>query len=457
MGAAARIGARLAPILWFACWGQPIHSQPLDGSTLAGKVLLGYQGWFRCPAGGASGTNWSHWANGVPSPATLVIDMYPDLTEFDRDELCAIPNMTVGEAPAYLFSSGNSKTVARHFQWMRDYGLDGVLVQRFVTDIPGLRAAGDVVLKNIMAAATQSGRVFAIEYDISGANAATVLSTLQLDWQYLVNNLGVTAHSRYLHQDGKPVVGVWGIGLNDNRHPPTEPALALELIDWFRSTAEVTYLGGTPAYWRGLSNDSWADPHWRDVYKAMDVIQPWTVGRYSHAAGVDWWKTSMLEPDISTTLTNRQLYMPVIFPGFSWYNLNRTARQNQIPRNRGEFLWKQGYNARATGAQMLKIAMFDEVNESTAMFKVASRQRDAPDQGYWLTLDADGFILPSDWYLRLAGEITRGFHGQIVLQPATPENPGPPWPDGSGRNDIAILSAASFAEGSLSAEAIASI
>ena len=55
---------------------------------------------------------------------------------------------------------------------------------------------------------------------------------------------------------------------------------------------------------------------------------------------------------------------------------------------------------------MLKIAMFDEVNESTSMFKVASRRRDAPDQGYWLTLDADGFTLPSDWYLRLAGEIT---------------------------------------------------
>ena len=58
---------------------------------------------------------------------------------------------------------------------------------------------------------------------------------------------------------------------------------------------------------------------------------------------------------------------------------------------------------------MLKIAMFDEVNEATANFKVAARRQDAPDQGYWLTLDADGFTLPSDWYLRLAGEITRIF------------------------------------------------
>ena len=41
-----------------------------------------------------------------------------------------------------------------------------------LTDIPGLRAAGDPVLKNIMSAALQYGRVFAIEYDITGANAA---------------------------------------------------------------------------------------------------------------------------------------------------------------------------------------------------------------------------------------------------------------------------------------------
>ena len=60
--------------------------------------------------------------------------------------------------------------------------------------------------------------------------------------------------------------------------------------------------------------------------------------------------------------------------------------------------------------------MFDEVNEATANFKVAGRRQDAPDQGYWLTLDADGFTLPSDWYLRLAGEITRIFHGQFLKE-----------------------------------------
>lgn len=78
-------------------------------------------------------------------------------------------------------------------------------------------------------------------------------------------------------------------------------------------------------------------------------------------------------------------------------------------------------NARESGANMLKIAMFDEVNEGTAVMKLAANRSDAPDQGYWLTLDADGMILPSDWYLRIAGEITRVFHGQAKPTAKMPE------------------------------------
>src|SRR5258708_5175344 len=158
--------------------------------------------------------------------------------------------MTIGAEPAYPLSAGNTKTLARHFRWMQQYGLDGVLIQRFLTDIPGLRAAGDPVLRNILAAAAQYGRAIAIEYDISGANSSTVLKDLQSDWTYLVDTVKVTAHPYSLRENGKPVVSVWGIGLNDAKHPPTDPAGALEVIQWFRSTAQVTYMGGTPAYWR---------------------------------------------------------------------------------------------------------------------------------------------------------------------------------------------------------------
>ncbi len=42
---------------------------------------------------------------------------------------------------------------------------------------------------------------------------------------------------------------------------------------------------------------------------------------------------------------------------------------------------------------------------------MAAKRQDAPEQGFWLTLDADGEDLPSDWYLKLSGEITRRFRG----------------------------------------------
>src|SRR5690242_13440564 len=160
---------------------------PVDASTLDGKVLLGYQGWFTCPSDGSG--RWTHWARGTPAPETLSIDFYPDLTELEPDERCEIPGMTIAGKPAYLFSSRNPKTVARHFRWMRDYGLDGVRVQRFVGETRRKRSDGEVVLKNIMNAARESGRTFAIEYDISGGNPETFAQTIKDDWTYLVDEI----------------------------------------------------------------------------------------------------------------------------------------------------------------------------------------------------------------------------------------------------------------------------
>jgi hypothetical protein len=102
----------------------------VDPSTLDNKVLIGYQGWFTCPSDGSQ--RWTHWSRGVPSADTLTVELYPDLSELDADERCEVPGMTIGGKPAYLFSSRNQKTVSRHFRWMKEYGLDGVLVQRFV-------------------------------------------------------------------------------------------------------------------------------------------------------------------------------------------------------------------------------------------------------------------------------------------------------------------------------------
>ena len=64
-----------------------------------------------------------------------------------------------------------------------------------------------------------------------------------------------------------------------------------------------------------------------------------------------------------------------------------------------------------------KIAMFDEVNEGTAIYKVVSRRNQAPNQGYWLALDGDGLTLPSDWYMRISGQLTNVIHGLQARPP----------------------------------------
>ena len=400
---------------------------PPDRSTLAGKVLFGYQGWFNCAGDGSPQNNWRSWARGEPAAGTLTIDMYPDLSEFDRRDLCAVPGFSLGGRPAYLFSTRNPNIVMRHFQWMKDYGLDGVLVQRFVVGIAAKRADGDVLLKHIMAAARQQGRVFAIEYDITGSSPDTFFEIMRNDWRYLVEELRVTAHPNYQHHKGKPLLSVWGMGLEDPRHQPRDAGTAEKVVRWFKFEAPpplvVTYMGGVPSRWRTLTADAQRDLGWNQVYAMMDVIQPWTVGRYRDEAGIDRWKEEVVTPDLARTHENGQEYMPVVFPGFSWANMKKESKPNAIPRNGGAFLWRQASNARQAGAAMLKIAMFDEVNEGTAMFKLAPKRSDAPDQGYWLTLDADRYDLPSDWYLRLANDITEIFHGR---RPATPAMPHPP-------------------------------
>ena len=84
--------------------------------------------------------------------------------------------------------------------------------------------------------------------------------------------------------------------------------------------------------------------------------------------------------------------------------MNAAAPFNRIPRRGGRFYWRQVGRALQAGNTMLYGAMFDEVDEGTAMFKVARSQRDAPVEVPTVTLDVDGEQLPSDWYLRLARE-----------------------------------------------------
>lgn len=411
----------------------------VNSTTIQKKVLFGYQGWFGCP--GKWGGNWRHWAGGVPTPDNLSVEMYPDLSEFVQEDLCPAYNFTISGKSANLFSSENRAIVLKHFEWMRTYGLDGVLAQRFVGEIKWKRENGDIVLKNIRAGAEQYDRVFMVEWDISGQ--ANYAETIKSDWMYMVDSLKISASKSYLHHEGKPVISIWGPGLNSTSHLPVDPAEALRLVQWFQKDApskyQAIYMGGTPAGFRTLNRDARTDSGWHAVYKAMDVVQPWNVGRYGDLNSVDgWWKTSVIEDNHWVKATNN-LYMPVIFPGFSWFNLN-DGPKNQIPRLAGKFLWEQAYQVISADVPIIKIAMFDEVDEGTAMFKIAENKNKIPAEGYWLPLDADGTALPSDWYLRVAGCITSTFQGKTKLAQAIPIQPTGTWKDSTSCWDgVSIL------------------
>jgi len=391
----------------------------IDASTLDHKLLFGYQGWFSCPGDGSPVNRWGHWfRRQIPVATNATIDFWPDVSELDPDERFATDMKLPNGTNAYVFSSFNQKTVVRHFKWMHDYHLDGVFLQRFICELtdPRFLTVRAHITTNVRLGAETYGRVFAIEYDISGARPETLVKTLTNDWQHLVTELQVTNSPRYLRHNGKPVIVIWGFGFTDR---PGLPEEAQTVINYFK-TAGLTVIGGVPSRWRTLTGDSKTDPAWANVYRSFDIVMPWMVGRFANIQGADDFKRKFIVPDLTETKTRGIGYMPVIFPGFSWHNLNggqRTdAHANQTPRLGGTFYWHQMQNAVSAGCTTVFGAMFDEMDEGTAILKVAATPAQLPAQGTFVPLNIDGQNLPSDWYLRVAGEAARMLRGEIPVQ-----------------------------------------
>ena len=384
-------------------------ARPVDAATLHKKVLCGYQGWFRCP-GDPADAGWRHWSRSARriAPDTLTFEMWPDLTDFDDDEKYPAPGFTHPDgSPAHLFCSANPKTVRRHFEWMRDYGVDGVFLQRFLVELrdPGL----DVVLEHVRASAAATGRAYGLCYDLSGQPADQVFDTLVADWKRLVDEKKVTADDRYLRHGGKPVLFVWGF------FPDRFGAdLAHRIVEFFKNDPKyaVTLVGGCPWHWRDER-----DPEWARAFRRLDVISPWNVGNVTEEGGVKHAATGYWAADLAEAKRAGMAYLPVIYPGFGWTNLKGSgADRHTIPRLGGDFYWRQFSTAADLGIDMAYVAMFDEVDEATAIFKVTNAP---PTQGTFQTYDG----LPPDGYLRLTGEGTKLIRGERPNQRALPITP----------------------------------
>lgn len=380
-------------------------------SGLKGRVMVGYQGWFGCPGDAPGNQDWVHWFfNNKPDAANLSVDMLPSTKGIADEDLCVTGMTRADGTPIKVFSSQNPRVVAQHFRMMREYGIDGAAVQRFVGPLvyPHLKSRSDRAVQNARMAAEASGRAFFISYDVTGSDAARVLNDVRADWQFLVNELKLTESPNYLHDKGKPILQLWGFGFKE-RTDQASAVLALmqELKAGQGGLAAATLVGGVPSGWRTLEGDSSTHPDWAAVYRSFDVISPWSVGRFSTDSGADNFARTKIAPDLAETRRLGLGYMPVVFPGFSWTNLKRgrgeAAPVNQIPRRCGNFMWKQISNALEARVDTLYAAMFDEVDEGTALFPTESRPESVPKNGVTQYLNQDGCTLPEDWYLRVTG------------------------------------------------------
>jgi len=402
------------------------HHAEVDVSTLRGKVMAGYQGWFAAEGDG-SGRGWFHYAEGhtVLKPGHCTFDLWPDMSEMDEDERFATPFTHSNGQTAYLFSSFHGKTVARHFQWMKEYGIDGVFLQRFgvtLKDPAGLHHC-NVVAGNVRAGANAWGRTWAMMYDLSGLRTGEIRKIVMEDWKQLVDKMEITQDKSYLRHNGKPVVAVWGIGFNDNRQYTL--AECEELVH-FLKTDEIyggnTLMLGVPTWWRHLRNDAINDTLLHQIILQADIVSPWTVGRYNSPERASQHAKSMIASDIEWTQERDLDYLPVVFPGFSWQNLmkthGKTANIDQIPRLKGQFLWSQVVSFQQAGAEMLYVAMFDEIDEATAIFKCTN---DPPvGESNFLTYEG----LPSDHYLWLVGKAGQLLRGEIPASERMPVRKG---------------------------------
>jgi len=395
----------------------------VDASTLTGKVMVGYQGWFNAEGDGAK-RGYNHWTHGSvkPAPGKVRIDMWPDLTEFPAAERFPTDLVHADGKRAEVFSSYVRPTVVRHFAWMKEHGIDGVFLQRFINSLTRgtSLAVNNAVLENVRAGARQHGRVYALMYDLTSL-APGKADVLINDWKKLLRDTKLTSDPAYLRHRGKPLLALWGCGFKDDEKP--RPSLddwrkILAFLKDDKQSGGLAIMLGVPSFWRTQTRDCVPDPTLLELAQMVDVISPWTPGRYRTPETAATHADTVWQTDVAWCRERNIDFLPVAFPGFSWHNM-KGSPLDAIPRLQGRFFWSQIAAAKRAGADMLYIAMFDEIDEGTAIFKVTNSPPVGPGEGVqFVTFEG----LPSDHYLRLtglAGKVIRGEH------PASDEFPLP--------------------------------
>ena len=245
-----------------------------------------------------------------------------------------------------------------------------------------------------------------------------------------------------------------GFGFKDSKHTPAQMRA---LTTFFRnSTPGGAYLlGGAPAHWRTSDSDADRNPEFVTAWmQSFDAISPWTVGRYSDQKSADAFAEDRIQGDVmflakwTMTRGKRVDYVPVVHPGGSVRHLpvvdgkadnctkgfnmsNGHWARNGAPREGGRFLWRQIHNARKWGARMMYGAMWDEYDEGTQFLPAITKTEDLPhdenDKFTLMAYDVDGYDVPADWYMRIAGYGSELVKGERQLEDRFPEKELRDW------------------------------
>ncbi len=386
----------------------------VDTTTLNGKIVTGYQGWFNTPNDGF-GLGWKHYQhpNGKFQPGSVSVDYWPHTAEFDQSKLEETSFRKQDGSKAMVYSSVQADVVDTHFRWMKEYGIEAAFLQRFAepsTGSPRHFRHNNRVLERVRSSANAHGRAYVVMYDLSGMKKGT-LHLIKEDWRRLVDGMGITKDERdqaYLSHRGKPLLAIWGAGFKGRPYTLTE---IMDLVNFFKKDpvyGGTTLMLGVPTGWRELHRDCINDPALHELLLACDVVSPWSVGRYGTLEQVVQHDKHFWQQDRIWCAERGLDYLPVVFPGFSWANLKENAPLDSIPRLGGRFLWQQYVSLIEGGQTMIYQAMFDEIDEGTAICKVDNDPPGGPSP--FLSYAPQ----PEDHYLWLVGMAQR-----MLRTPAT--------------------------------------
>ena len=226
----------------------------INRASLHEKVIFDYKA---CYGADKSTDNWYNYFKD-PFGRQPKFDFWPDVKDYSSGALVNT-GLQSGNDPRgnQLFESAQAAVIQKHFEWMSNYAIDGVFLDRLTPYLltPGQKAERDRVLELVQLAALSYDRVFALKYSILKTDDTNLLEVIQKDWEEQVDG-GLLESTSYLWHRGRPLVAIFGIGMGaaDSQYAPSELLAFIEGLKAHPNPRyRATVIGFVPEDWNWRS------------------------------------------------------------------------------------------------------------------------------------------------------------------------------------------------------------